>query len=112
MQIAARRTEHRNVEGPEPHVIELNASNGRPLRIVGTEVGEVVTREGAVIRVYRLLSGRRVLHRLIDNCWGGHEDMVIVESLDDDRLTELLGFGKDALAVYERLGVDPVWVIE
>jgi len=91
---------------------ELVASNGRPVRVHGTEVGEVVTPEGAFIRVYRTRSGRRVLHRTLDNCWGGHSDVVVVEGLDDDRLTELLGFSPDALAIYERLGVDPVQVLE
>lgn len=91
---------------------ELATSDGRPVRVVGCEVGEIVTREGVNIRVFRARSGRRVLHRTVDTCWGGHSDVVVVESLDDDRLIELLGFGPGAMTVYERLGVDPVRVLE
>lgn len=94
------------------HAIELTPTSGRPVRVVGTEIGEVVTREGPVIRVYRTRSGRRVLHRFIDSCWGGHSDVLVVEGIDDERLIELLGFGDGALAVYEALGVDPVRVLD
>lgn len=91
---------------------ELTTANGRPVRVIGCEVGEVVTRDGVFIRVYRTRSGRRVLHRSVDNCWGGFSDVVVVEGVDDDRLTALLGFEPDALEVYRRLGVDPVQVLE
>lgn len=80
--------------------------------MIGSEVGEVVTREGAHVRVYRTRTGRRVLHRVLDTCWGGYADVIVIESLDDDRLTELLGFSADALEIYRRLGVDPVRVVE
>lgn len=95
-----------------PQSYELTTTNGRPVRVIGSEVGEVVTREGTHVRVYRTRTGRRVLHRVVDNCWGGYSDVVVVESLDDDRLTELLGFSAGALEIYQRLGVDPVRVLE
>lgn len=110
METVERRPADNSLRTPETY--ELTASDGRPVRVVGAEVGEVLTREGIRIRVFRSVSGRRVLHRTIDTCWGGYGDVVVVEGLDDERLTQLLGFGDDALGVYEALGVDPVRVLD
>lgn len=110
MESIERRQSHNLADAPQS--FDLVGTHGRPVRVIGREVGEVVTREGAHIRVYRTISGRRVLHRTIDNCWGGYGDVIVVEGLDDDRLKELLGFGPGALDIYERLGVDPVTVLE
>lgn len=110
MENIDRRPSSSIVDAPQSY--ELTATNGRPVRVIGSEVGELVTQEGTHIRVYRTVSGRRVLHRTIDNCWGGYGDVIVLEGLDDDRLKELLGYGPGALEIYERLGVDPVTVLE